>query len=168
MKLEILKTKPSEQIFLEKLQAAVVPELNIYNQAHLELETPLIKTNQIHAKTQHETGIIFHIDGELRGKFVCLMDLYNKTENEDCAISLFNESMNILVGKILTSLEIHSDIMSVITRYKRIGKTDQITLQMEEKSELIQLSLGYKLISGLQEYTCRIYLITQKKDAREV
>lgn len=169
MRLEVITQKTREHFLMEGIQKSIIPEMNIYNQAHLEIDRPLVKASRIHKKTNNEIGVLFNIEGELKGKVVCLVDLYEKQIDSNKINhfqSLFNESMNILIGQLLTSLEEETDIMSVITEPKVISRTE--TFERLGCETDLKMSLGYKLITQLESYDCRIYILANQLNAREV
>ncbi len=90
MRLEVITQKTREHFLMEGIQKSIVPEMNIYNQAHLEMERPLVKASRIHKKTNNEIGVIFDIEGELKGKIVCLVDLYDKKISKLKTLPAFN------------------------------------------------------------------------------
>lgn len=169
MRLEAVTRKTRELFLMEGIQRSICPELNIYNQAHLEIERPLVKASRIHKKTNNEIGVKFDIEGELKGRVVCLVDLYDKKiQSKDLSRfqSLFVESMNILVGRLLTDLEEETDIMSLATSPKIIAR-DETFDRLGQDSDL-KMSLGYKLITELESYDCRIYILANPSSPREV
>lgn len=169
MRLEVVSQKTRELYLLEGIQKSIAPEINIYNQAHLEIDRPLVKAARIHKKTNNEIGVMFNLEGELRGRVVCLADLYEKKidpQELERFQSLFVESMNILVGQLLTSLEEETDIMSVATAPKIISMTE--TFDKLGRDSDLKMSLGYKLITDLENYDCRIYILAGQTALREV
>lgn len=169
MRLEVITQKTREHFLMEGIQKSIVPEMNIYNQAHLEMERPLVKASRIHKKTNNEIGVIFDIEGELKGKIVCLVDLYDKKiSTQDLARfqSLFTESMNIMLGQMLTSLEDETELMCVLTSPKVITRNE--TFDNYGKDSELKMSLGYKLITRLEDYDCRIYIVANETSPREI
>ncbi len=169
MRLEVVTKKTKEHFLMEGFQASIMPEINIYNQAHLELERPLVKASRIHKKTNNEIGVTFSIDGELSGKAVCLVDLYDKklAEHElEQFHSLFAESMNILLGRLLTSFEEETELMSVIGQPKRIARSQ--TFENYGQASDLKMSVGYRLITSIESYDCRIYILANKVNVKEV
>ncbi|MCO4755711.1 MAG: hypothetical protein KC478_14620 [Bacteriovoracaceae bacterium] len=169
MRLEVVKRKTKEHFLMEGFQNSIIPEINIYNQAHLELERPLVKASRIHKKTNHEIGVSFSIDGELTGKAVCLVDLYEKklhSDQIDQLHSLFAESMNILLGRILTVFEEETDLMCMLGQPHQIGRSQ--TFENYGQASDLKMSLGYKLITSIESYDCRIYILANKVNVKEV
>ncbi|MEX0797852.1 MAG: hypothetical protein WD025_00305 [Bacteriovoracaceae bacterium] len=169
MRLEVVTKKTREHFLMEGIQNSIAPELNIYNQAHLEIDRPLVKASRIHKKTNNEIGVIFNVEGELKGKIICLVDLYEKkldSEKMRHFQSLFTESMNILAGQLLTSFEEETGLMSVITQPKIISRSE--TFEKIGMEGDLKLSLGYKLITELEDYDCRIYILANEARVREV
>ena len=169
MHLQVVSKKTREYYLMEGFQKSLSPEINIYNQAQLELERPMIKASRIHKKTNNELGAIFQLDGELKGQVICLVDLYEKDINSGkypYFQSLFIESMNIFLGQLLTNLENETDIMTVLSAPKIIGRTDQF--QNIKNDQDLRLSLGYRLITNEDSYNCRIYILADKMNIREI
>ncbi len=169
MRLEVVTKKTRDHFIMEGIQNSICVEVNIYNQAHLELERPLVRATRIHKKTNNEVGVTFNIEGELSGKAICLVDLYNKkigTNDVERLHSLFSESMNILLGKLLTNLEEETELMSVITSPKQISRTETFINNAAESD--LKMSLGYKLITNLESYNCRIYIVANEVKGKEV
>lgn len=169
MHLQVVSKKTKEYYLMEGFQKSLNPEINIYNQAFLELERPMIKASRIHKKTNNEIGVIFNLAGELSGQVICLVDLYDKDiHSQDFTYfqSLFIESMNIFVGQLLTNLENETDIMTMASPPKIINRNEQFDNIKDEQD--LRLSLGYRLIMNNNSYNCRIYIIADKKQIREV
>ena len=71
MNIEHFKQLPKTRISpKELLQDAIIPEMNIYNQAYLEIERPLVEAVSVHPKTSHEIGVSFTIEGQIQGKSI--------------------------------------------------------------------------------------------------
>ena len=168
MRLEVITKKTKEHYLMEGIQKSVPPELNIYNQAHLEIDRPLLKASRIHKKTNNEIGVTFNIEGELKGQVVCLVDLYEKKlapAKMGHFQSLFNESMNILLGQLLTTLEEETGLMSVITSPRIVTRSENFERYGRDSD--LKMSLGYKLITQLESYDCRIYILANQAEAGE-
>lgn len=151
------------QTFIKIFEKSVVPELNIYGQAFLENDRPMILASLIHPMTSYESGVSFNIEGDISGSVFCLVDIFDKnikTEERDFFKSLFQESMNILLGQMLTKIETQSDLLAVITNPKEsnINNTEEIINQNN-----IKLSTGYKLICLGLELNCRIVFNINKQ-----
>ena len=169
MRLEVVTKKTRDHFLMEGIQSSICPEVNIYNQAHLELERPLVRASRIHKKTNNEIGVTFNIEGELSGKAICLVDLYDKEISSDDVSrlhSLFSESMNILLGKLLTNFEEETELMSVITSPKHISRSE--TFSNTGANSDLKMSLGYKLITNQESYNCRIYILANEINGKEV
>lgn len=169
MHLQVVSHKTKEFFLMEGFQKSISPEINIYNQAQLELERPMIRASRIHKKTNNEIGALFKIDGELKGQVICLVDLYDKTipgHKYAYFQSLFVESMNIFLGQLLTNLENETDIMTVLSAPKIIGRNEQFHNIKDEQD--LRLSIGYRLITEDSSYNCRIYILADKVGSREV
>ncbi|MFT6630826.1 MAG: chemotaxis protein CheY-P-specific phosphatase CheC [Bacteriovoracaceae bacterium] len=158
------REQPSSTI-ADALLGSCVDELNIYNQAYLELDRPLIKTSVKHKKTQFELPIAFNIDGDFSGSIICLLDSYDKkiTNQEESSFkSLYIESMNILLGKMMTNLENHYEITALISEPK-IPSNESIEKSFKSSFTTESLSMGYNLISNKNEFDCRIIFNINKK-----
>lgn len=153
------------------LQESVVADLNIYNLVHLELTAPLLAVSVAHNQTSFEKGVSFNLEGELSGKVICLIDTFNKNisaKEEKLFQSLFTESMNILIGKILTNLEAKTDIMATITTPTSLIDTHLLKLNKISKFDKLMMSMGYKMLSNNSEFNCRIIFISNKNKFNEV
>ena len=158
------REQPSSTI-ADALLGSCVDELNIYNQAFLELDRPLIKTSVKHKKTQFELPIAFAIDGDFSGSIICLLDSYEKrltSQDETSFRSLYVESMNILLGKMMTNLENHYEITALISDPKT-PSDESIQKSFESSFNMESLSMGYKLISNQNEFDCRVIFNINKK-----
>lgn len=148
------------------LQDSTIESLNIYNQAFLELETPLINTSLVRGKTSYEIPVTFNLGGDLKGVILCFIDTYNKSiKPNDIHFfqSLFTESMNLLLGQILTNLDKNFDISSFIS--SPYIPNDMVILKLLSKDFQSQkMSMSYKLISNASEYNCRIILNIQRSN----
>lgn len=82
-----------------KISDSFPKELNVYSQAHLELT----KTDTVNSKLMSTS---FQLSGMIQGHANCYLagKLIAQT-NDSYLQSLFTESMNILVGRVLTNLE---------------------------------------------------------------
>jgi hypothetical protein len=152
------------------IQRAITGEVNVYNQAYLQLSRPLIQTSIIHPQTKYEIGTSFEIQGELSGRAYCFLDTYGKNLSKDenaNLTSIFNESMNILIGKTVTNLDVQSNIFASISSPKNINES--ITKKIDTTISNYQTySLGYKLIHELRELDCRIIMNITKNNPSEV
>lgn len=160
-----LKRREFSKTIQDALQASSVNELNIYNQAFLQLDRPLLRNSVQHPNTQFEYPVVFRIDGDFSGTIVCLLDGYNKNlsnEEEKIFKSLYTESMNILLGQMMTNLENHHELTAIISNPQI--PTMELTKDLLEKSFGIEnLTMGYKLISNLREFDCRIIFNINKE-----
>lgn len=151
------KIKFTTSSIIDVLQASMIPELNIYNQAQLEIDTPLIKAQTLHAKTTNEIGVALKLDGELKGEIFCLIDTYNKdvsqTEGQFFK-TLFIESMNILMGQVLTEMENEHNISCIISHPEFLERDAKI--EFSKGRDTTHLNVGYKFISIHNEFDCRI------------
>ena len=138
-----------------------IKEINIYNQAFLIQDRPLLKTANMHPVTKYELPLVIPFKGDISGRAICLLDTFDKEiQNSEKAIfqSLYTEGMNILLGQYFTELERASELTSLIGAPKIIN--------MEKAHQLIEFSqdkmnyqMGYTLISNFREFDCRIYFI---------
>lgn len=161
MNTEQIRSLPKRNVDLKKvLQNAVIPEINIYNQSYLEIDTPLISTSIIHAKTQNEIGVEFNLEGQITGTVYCYLDTFNKIiddKEKNFFQLLFVESMNILIGRMLTNIEENDHLISILSNPKFLNLKDQKEIQVQRGSMNHEvLSVGYKLIATMNEYDCRI------------
>lgn len=151
---------------LESLYQSTVEEINIYNQAYLQLDRPLIRANQIHIPTKYELPVSFKLSGAINGSIVCLLDTYKKVINQEeqsSFQSLYIESMNILLGKICTKFDDNYNLGLEISA-PQILNPDEITKLIHYGSS-DKLNMGYTFISNFQEFDCRIiYLIDRKQN----
>ena len=124
-----------------------------------------MRTTKIHPQTKYENGIRFNLEGELQGQVTCLIDHYNKNpESSKQLNSLFIESMNILLGKVVTNLENEYEISSLIS-----APIQQETFSFDEKRfENNTYSTSYKLISNSEEYDVRLIVTVLRKNIIEV
>ncbi len=147
-----------------------VDEINIYNQAFLHLDRPLIQSTVNHEKTKHELPIAFKLDGDISGSILCLLDTYNKNipENEAQLFkSLYVESMNILLGQFFTNLDNKYSMSGIISN--PTIPNDSIIQSLHSKSFSVEsFSMGYKLISNSLEFDCRIIFNLNKVRSFEV
>ncbi len=149
------------------LQSSFLEELNIYNQAHLILDCPLIKTSKVRSQTSFERAVQFNIIGEIQGQVICFLDTYDKKINSaesKYLTSLFEESMNILLGKVVTNLENSHNLSTLLS-----SPIKKDSYQLEASNfENNTFSLKYKLITNAQEYDCRLVINVLKKNIIEV
>lgn len=144
----------------ETFSSALPEEVNIYNQAHLIINTPLVPQNNIHKKTPYEIGISFKLSGDISGSAICFLDTYKQdiaTKDLSFLSSLYKESMNIILGKIMTKIDFNSNKNIIISSPEFITST-------EELNDIDGIILGcqYKLLSNLKELNTRINFIINK------
>lgn len=146
-------------------------EMSIYDQAHLIRGSALKKVYVIE-KSSTEIGVIFKLEGELKGSVVCTLDLCNKEIAPSQVIffqSLFMESMNILLGSFLTNLEELSNIMSVIASPKFLKATDQIPGEIADNISTTNVwQLNYRLLALNDQFDCKVYVVANRKQTIEV
>lgn len=167
MNIETLRQLPKTKVdFKEIFQDAIIPEMNIYNQAYLEIERPLIEANSVHAQTSHELAITFEIEGQLKGKISCFLDTFEKdikTKDANFFQLLFVESMNILVGRMLTQIESEHGIMAILSNPKLNPVKSEESIQfIQNNKSLKTFSVGYKLIALFNEFDCRMIFEIEK------
>ena len=95
-------------------------DLNLFHSVYIERGTPVFLSKQNPQKTKNEIGFQFQISGDLKGFAYCFLDLFEKNLSPDKTTeikSIFKESMNILLGNTLTSLEEHN-LLSLISAPK--------------------------------------------------
>ncbi len=158
-----------EYPLIHQLNSSLPKEINIYNQAFLILDRPLIKAQKVHFPTDHELILHFQAQGELSGSFICLLDTYKKSISEKergAFLSLYTESMNILLGRFLSTLDSEYDIMTNLDAPKVLQKV-QAAKYFEQVNELDRYTFGYTLISNFKEYDCRI-IYTQNPYTGEI
>jgi len=140
----------------DNLNIAIVEHINIYNQAYIQLERPLIKVSVVHDRTKYEIPVVFKIAGDIKGEIICLLDTYKKNQHDtDFFKSLYIESMNILLGKMMTNLETRTGIIGLLsTPYT--PSTDILSKLLLSTRNTGSLSMGYKMVSNGSDYDCRI------------
>jgi hypothetical protein len=77
----------------------------------------------------------FGITGEIKGFVVCeanIMDFGSSSNSYKFVQGLFVESMNILLGKIMTEMEEYFDLMCYITPPKILSRNDSNSMLMQE------------------------------------
>lgn len=115
-------------------------------------EAVLTKSNFDHTapiSINRKTKIFFPIEGELSGFAVCeTSSQINK--------SLFSESMNILLGQILTNLEIESKLLS------KIGTPILIRNNISISQYEITSNFKYTLRSTTSIYECDVNFYANK------
>lgn len=138
-----------------------ISEINIYNQAFLIQDRPLLKTATIHPVTKHELPLLIPFKGELSGYAICLLDTFGKdipAKEKAIFQSLYVEGMNILLGKYFTELESKGNLTAIIESPKILdmAKAHQM-IEFDQEKDSYQM--GYTLISNFREFDCRIYFI---------
>lgn len=147
-----------EHSLIHQFNSSLPREVNIYNQAFLILDRPIVKAQRIHQPTDHEIVLQFIVTGELEGSFTCLLDTYKKditSAEKNTFLSLYTESMNILLGRFLSNLDDEFDILSALSAPSNLSK-ERYTQYLTQSSESEKYSFGYTLISNFKEYDCRI------------
>lgn len=141
------------------LSEASVKELNIYNQAYIILERPVLKSRTFHMPTKHEIPLIFKVSGDLSGYISCCMDLEEEKENTpniNFIQSLYIESMNIVLGKLLTNLDFQSDMLCTLQEPEIFPTDAKLNLLRDYASKNDIYGWSYKLICQSREFDCRI------------
>lgn len=133
--------------FSRELLIVSPDDLNIYGQANLE------KLNNSSIETEKPELIVnFDLNGEMRGEVFCQLSPSNK-KKEDTSFkeALFIESMNILLGNILTNLEL------------KFGRKVQISAPKIPTNKNLSIqnkpSISYLFTSFQEEQICRIYFL---------
>ena len=151
------------------LSSIQIEELNIYNQAYLNLETPMIRTKVLHEGTKSEKHVSFPVNGDFNGVVAAFLDTFGKemsTEDNQLLDSLFVESMNILLGRLFTKIEKISDL-NILLGSPNVNS--KISLNALKKgSHSLTYSIGYKLLFNAKEFNCRIVVILTKNKITEV
>lgn len=161
MNIETFKHLPKTKINPKNLlQDAIIPEMNIYNQAYLEIERPLVEAASVHPKTSHEIGVSFKVEGQISGKIYCLLDTFNKEikpKESQFFQLLFVESMNILIGRMLTNIEKEHGLMAILSNPTLSPCNDEQEFAVDGKSTHTKtMAVGYKLIALFNEFDCRL------------
>ncbi|MAX67463.1 MAG: hypothetical protein QF441_12235 [Bacteriovoracaceae bacterium] len=142
---------------LSLLQECAVEEINIYNQAHIEMDCPFLTTNKLPVQTKHEIPLYFELKGDFNGVAICYLDTYQKELSVDQASffqSLYVESMNILLGKMLTEID-KKKHYEITCSSPYISKTQtMMNIFNDNKTQIYHAN--YKLITNLHEYDCRV------------
>ena len=112
--MEVSKAR-SDHALMGEVHNSLIPELNIYNQAHIELSEPIQKIMRNKIVEQADFNVHFHVGGELEGEIITsLTSLSDEPMSMNRSSSIFLETMNILVGRVLTNLEVESDLFCYI------------------------------------------------------
>jgi hypothetical protein len=126
--------------------------VDIYGQAVLRkydnTDSPVITT-------PNQSRVIFPINGELTGFIEC-------TTSMKVNFSLFVESMNILLGQMLTNLESESDLLV------RLEPPILSEKEFETDQYEISTNLMYELNTLAKSYDCKILFYANKHKAKEV
>lgn len=144
---------------IEALNQSLIEEINIYHQAYLNLERPIIQSAVSHPITKYEYPVTFKLQGDLDANIICIMDTYSKKIPEaDKTLfqSLYIESMNILIGKIITNLENNFYYSTILSAPIKLKKETLNKIIEEDNINVLKLSTGYKLTYQMQEFDCRI------------
>lgn len=147
-----------------KLQNLFPETISIYQRAYLSKESVTI-TKQL-APVEFEDmhfKIGFGVTGEIKGFVICDADLSEFSQNEkrlNFVQGLFVESMNILLGKILTDIEDALNILCYLTPPKILHKENNKSAIFQEmrnmqKSALI-LESKYGLKTDDSVIPCRL------------
>lgn len=141
----------------DALRDSMIEDVNIYNQAFLTNERPLIKSMNIKDKTQHEYATCFQLSGNITGHIICLVDLYKKEQKMDKKLftSLYNESLNILLGHVTTELEDKFNLLTMISAPAEKSNAHIKQLLSKNFGQHFYVT-GYKLITNEDEFDCRI------------
>lgn len=170
--MELISSSNSRRKFessslVELIQSSLPNELNIYNQAHLEIDTPAVLAKTVHPKTTNEIGVNLNLTGEITGSITCLLDTFDKDISETETLffkSLFIESINIFIGQLITSLDNNYNIQAMISTPEFVEKSE--TLELSYSEDKIIIGVGYKFISIHNEFDSR-FIINIKKTPEE-
>lgn len=144
---------------IELLNDALIDDLNIYHQAYLSLDGPLMECSVQHQITKYEYPIIFNLSGDLSGNIICLLDSYKKVikdEENSLFQSLYIESMNILLGQYLTKVEDVSNLSLLLSPPVTLTENMLKKVINENDEKKLRLGMGYQFIYNMQEFNCRI------------
>ncbi len=175
--MELIKDiqKQSKKQLRESIKSldAIFPEtISLYHRAYIkkqEIQLPEI----IKETTFNEISMVisFGLTGELKGFVVCECPLvsYSRTKaNYQFLQGLFVESMNILLGKILTHLEEQENILCYITAPKTLthDSNNSILLQQIEsyKKNSLLVDAIYNICVDNKEIPCRLCFEIQSSD----
>jgi hypothetical protein len=126
--------------------------IDIYGQAVLRRYT---NTDSLIISPPNQSRVIFPICGELKGIIIC------KTSMK-VNFTLFVESMNILLGQMLTNLENDSNLL--------LRLEPPILTEKELKTDHYEIStsLMYELNTLAKSYDCQILFFANKHKLKEV
>lgn len=167
--IEKLNTKIREYSIEKLFLSAQIEELNVYNQAHLTLETPMIKTKVLHEQTKNEEQVTFPIHGDYTGFAIAFLDTFNKNiENEDLILlkNLFTESINILLGQFFTRIEKIGNTSLILGSPSIMSRINLKSIKQDKSSETY--STGYSLLFNGKELSCRVIYFLNKNKLIEV
>lgn len=132
----------------DKIIKSCPSELSIYGQAHLELaknQNKILYTKESLSKF----SISFHLSGDITGLIKCELEESFNTQDTSYLESLFSESMNIVIGNILTNLGKNFDIRALISHPQK----NTYTNNPHKKS----IWINYIFTSFGSEQRCRLY-----------
>ncbi len=125
--------------------------INVYGQAVLKLAAESPQKQQI----SNINSILFPIKGELCGFVVC-------ETSKQVDFSLFVESMNILLGQLLTNLETESDLFCELEPPLSLIK------DVDQADYKIATHLEYELYTLTDSYNCKVHFYANPLEAKEV
>lgn len=139
-------------------------ELNLYNRG------ALVQKNIYPTKTDFEINeksfvISFNLSGDLNGIIICSLQIPPSITNEETLReiqSFYTEAMNILLGKFLTNLEKHTNIMALLDSPKYINKEKLREVQKQNLNRNLSFYTNYDLIIPTLELPCKIYFSANK------
>ena len=148
-------------------------KLSVYDQATLEFLSFLtnISNTQFFKKSAYEIGVIFQLQGELKGIALSLINIKNIEISKDELIelqSLHIECSNILLGHFLTTLENSSGIMGAISSPRILQVTDPIPKAIVSLQSQHQIAAKYNLKLSHKNYKCDFYIMTEICSISEV
>ena len=158
-----IESRISRSSLLDVFQSSLPLELNIYNQAHLEIETPLLENHKSSQKSNKEIGVSFQLSGDLQGKIYCFLDITNKrflAQEGPFFNSLFIESLNILTGQMVTNLENRHDVNTTISNPSFFEQNNEVELSVDRSNLLLSADAKFITIHG--EFDCSIVLDIKK------
>lgn len=161
------------QFMLMHFNDSLPSRLNIYDQAMLTYIS--LKQDVSHArffkKSTNEIGVVFQLQGELKGIVVSLINIHGIEISNDKLInlqSLHVECMNIFLGHYLTKLEAISGIMGVISAPRILKKRDTLPKAITSFKAPFQIAAQYSLKTAEKSYPCDLYILTDTCNISEV
>ncbi len=142
-------------------------EIDIYGQAVLKRNTNLdsLKTSQFNPALG--VNIIFSLNGELSGNVICQMDIDQDNFSFEKQ-ALTTESMNILIGQMLTNFEKETGLLITIGNPSLVKQDHSFFASLENHPHNINLKTDYSLFTLESKIDCSLFLFAQKVTPREI